>query len=227
MPEGVVIDRQSVAVAQWPAGTQPAGSYASVDSVANRVTRVPVFKGEAMVPARLALQSAGPGLEVKITPGKRAYAVRINDVASVAGMIQPNSRVDVMAIIDDPNQHRQVAKLFLEEVRVLAVGTATEGLQSESPTHTAVVSLEVTPEQAERLAVAAAQGELQLVLRGYGDPDLAPRGPRDRMPMIIRRTACDPPAGQPIVRDLLLRGACSQELRFKKDSAGAVAVPRR
>src|SRR6478672_8849703 len=82
MPEGVPIDRVELVVAQWPAGTQPAGAYSSVDSVANRVTRVPVFKGEAIVPGRLAPKGTEPGLEVRITPGKRAYGIRVIDVGS-------------------------------------------------------------------------------------------------------------------------------------------------
>src|SRR5215211_3345621 len=108
MPEGVVVDRMALVVAQWPAGTQPAGAYGSVDSVAGRVTRVPVYKGEALVPGRLAPDGTGAGLEVKITPGKRAYGIRINDVASLAGMVQPNSRVDIMVVINDPKESRQV-----------------------------------------------------------------------------------------------------------------------
>ena len=172
LPEGVTIDRMALVVAEWPVGTQPAGAYASVDSVANRVTRVAVYKGEAMVPGRLAPEGTGAGLEVKITPGKRAYGIRINDVASLAGMVQPNSRVDIMVVIDDPeNTGKRVAKLFMSNMRVLAIGTAPERSQNGQPISAAVASIEVTPEQSERLAIAAAQGALQLVLRGYGDPD--------------------------------------------------------
>ena len=171
MPEGVTIDRVGLVVAQWPAGTQPAGAYNSVDSVAGRVTRVAVYKGEAIVPGRLAPEGTGAGLEVKITPGKRAYGIRINDVASLAGMVQPNSRVDIMVVINDPEQQKQVAKLFMENMRVLAIGTAPERTQDGRPISAAVASIEVTPTEAERLAIAAAQGALQLVLRGYGDPD--------------------------------------------------------
>lgn len=170
MPEGVTIDRVGLVVAQWPAGTQPAGAYNSVDSVAGRVTRVEVYKGEAIVPGRLAPEGTGAGLEVKITPGKRAYGIRINDVASLAGMVQPNSRVDIMVVINDPEQQKQVAKLFMENMRVLAIGAAPERTQDGRPISAAVASIEVTPTEAERLAIAAAQGALQLVLRGYGDP---------------------------------------------------------
>jgi pilus assembly protein CpaB len=171
MPEGVTIDRVGLVVAQWPAGTQPAGAYNSVDSVAGRVTRVAVYKGEAIVPGRLAPEGTGAGLEVKITPGKRAYGIRINDVASLAGMVRPNSRVDIMVVINDPEQQKQVAKLFMENMRVLAIGAAPERTQDGRPISAAVASIEVTPTEAERLAIAAAQGALQLVLRGYGDPD--------------------------------------------------------
>ena len=172
MPEGITIDRVAVTVAQWPVGTQPAGAYTSVDSVANRVTRVAVYKGEALVPGRLAPEGTGPGLEVKITPGKRAYGIRINDVASLAGMVQPNSRVDIMVVIDDPdNAGKRVAKLFMSNMRVLAIGAAPERAQNGAPINAAVASIEVTPTEAEKLAIAAAKGSLQLVLRGYGDPD--------------------------------------------------------
>src|SRR6187549_1712922 len=77
LSEGSAIDRMAVVVAQWPVGTIPAGAFNSIDSVAGRVTRVAVFKGEALVPGRLAPDGTGPGLEVKITPGKRAFAFRI------------------------------------------------------------------------------------------------------------------------------------------------------
>jgi pilus assembly protein CpaB len=172
MPEGVKVDRMAVVVAQWPAGTQPAGAYTNVDSVADRVTRVAVYKGEALVPGRLAPEGTGAGLEVKITPGKRAYGIRINDVASLAGMVQPNSRVDIMVVIGDPeNAGKTTAKLFMSNMRVLAIGAAPERAQDGRPISAAVASIEVTPEESERLAIAAAQGALQLVLRGYGDPD--------------------------------------------------------
>ena len=93
LTEGASIDRMAVVVAQWPVGTIPAGAFTSIDSVAGRVTRVAVFKGEALVPGRLAPDGTGPGLEVKITPGKRAFAFRINDVSGIAGLIELQSEL--------------------------------------------------------------------------------------------------------------------------------------
>jgi len=200
LTEGGTIDRMALVVAQWPVGTQPAGAYSSVDSVAGRVTRVPVYKGEAMVPGRLAPEGTGAGLEVKITPGKRAYGIRINDVASLAGMVQPNSRVDIMVVMNDPKESRQVAKLFMSNMRVLAIGAAPERAQDGRPINAAVASIEVTPEQSETLAIAAAQGALQLVLRGYGDPDsIETKGanPADVLADLKRSRSVPVPVTQP------------------------------
>ena len=171
LPEGAIIDRMSLVVSQWPVGTSPAGAYTTIDSVAGRVSRMPVYKGEAIVPGRLAPDGIGAGLEVKITPGKRAVDIRINDLASLAGMIQPNSRVDIMVIDDSLKAESRLAKLFMSNIRVLAIVAAPERSQNGRPISAAVASIEVTPDEAKQLAIEAAQGSLQLVLRGYGDQD--------------------------------------------------------
>jgi len=170
IPEGTAIDRASLSVREWPVATVPAGAYANADSLIGRVTRVAVFEGEPFVPGRLAPSGTGPGIEVKITPGKRAMALRINDVAGVSGLIQPNSRVDVLVNIRSDGG-RQVSKLFMENMRVLSVGTRVERDAEGKAIEAASAALEVTPDEAERLAVAVNQGSIQLVLRGYGDPD--------------------------------------------------------
>ncbi|HEU4564555.1 MAG TPA: Flp pilus assembly protein CpaB [Gemmatimonadaceae bacterium] len=172
MPEGAAIDRLALAVKEWPVQTIPEGAFSAPDSLVGRVTRVAVFAGEPIVPGRLAPAGTGPGLEVKIAPGKRAMAVRINDVAGISGLIQPNSRVDVLVTLPDEGaNNRQVAKLFMENMRVLSVGTQVQRGEDGKPIEATTATLEVFPEEAERLAVAMHQGTIQLVLRGYGDPD--------------------------------------------------------
>jgi pilus assembly protein CpaB len=173
LPEGSTIERNMITANPWPVPTIPAGAFSAPDSVVGRVTRVAVFKGEPIVPGRLAPVGTGPGLEVKITPGKRAMALRINDVAGISGFIQPNSRVDVMVTLTNTKDGKaqQVAKLFMENMRVLSVGHEVQRDAQGKPSNAATATIEVTPEEAERLAVAASQGSIQLVLRGYGDPD--------------------------------------------------------
>jgi len=173
LPEGVLIDRIALTSRAWPSATVPDSAFAVPDSAVGRVTRIPVFAGEPIVPGRLAPRGTGAGLEQKIAPGTRAMAVRINDVAGISGLLQPNSRVDVLVTLADGNgsASNQVAKLFMEDKRVLSVGTAVQRDQDGKPINATTVTLGVTPPEAERLAVAMNRGSIQLVLRGYGDPD--------------------------------------------------------
>jgi pilus assembly protein CpaB len=166
--EGAVIDRHAVTTTDWPAATVPVGAFTTIDSVVGRITRVPVFNSDALVPARLAPVGSRPGLEAKISAGKRAMGVLIDDVAGITGVIQPNSRVDVLVTLRAVSQ-RQVAKVFMENVRVLSIDWHEEREGTKDPIDATIATLEVTPGEAERLAVAMNQGSIQLVLRGYGD----------------------------------------------------------
>jgi pilus assembly protein CpaB len=172
LPAGQRINRMQVVVAQWPIGTIPAGAFTSIDSVASRVTRVSVFKGEALVPGRLAPDGTGPGREVRITPGKRAFTFRINDVSGIAGLILPNSRVDMVLVVDG-GEKGKISRVFMENMRVLAIAQATQRSEDGRPINAATCTVEVTPDEGERLALATTQGQIQLMLRGYGDPDSA------------------------------------------------------
>ena len=173
LSEGEKLERLALSTVQWPVGTAPDSAFSSLDSAIGRVARVAVFKGEPIVPGRLAPAGTGPGLEVKITPGKRAMAVKINDVAGLSGLIQPNSRVDVLVTLQaNQTQNRnEQAKMFMNNMRVLSVGTQVERGEDGKPIQATTATLEVTPQQAEQLAVAMNEGTIQLVLRGYGDPD--------------------------------------------------------
>ena len=173
LPEGVALDRLELTTRNWPIATVPVGAFSSIDSAVGRVTRIAVFNGEAIVPGRLAPVGAGAGLEQKIAPGTRAMAVRINDVAGISGLLQPNSRVDVLVTLaeDANNRDTQMAKLFMENMRVLSVGTEVQRDADGKPNNATTVTLGVTPQEAEQLAVAMNKGSIQLVLRGYGDPD--------------------------------------------------------
>ncbi|HKG92544.1 MAG TPA: Flp pilus assembly protein CpaB [Gemmatimonadaceae bacterium] len=172
LAEGTVLEASALSVKAWPADAVPEGAFASVDSLVGRVAAVSVLREEPVRASRLAPVGSGAGLQVKITPGRRAMAVKIDEVAGLSGMIQPNSRVDVLVTLrTDPLGGRQVAKLFMENMRVLSVGTTYQNDRDGKPISATTATLEVTPEEAERLAVAANQGTIQLVLRGYGDPD--------------------------------------------------------
>ena len=179
LTEGHVLSATDVKLAEIPVANVPPNAYVVTDSVVGRVTRIPVFATEALVPGRLAPVGSGAGLEVKITPGKRAMAVKIDEVVGLSGLIQPNSRVDVLVTMkeDQNSGQKERAKLFMSNMRVLSVGSEVERGPDGRPMNATTAALEVTPAEAEQLAVATNQGKIQLVLRGYGDPDtVATRG---------------------------------------------------
>jgi len=194
LTEGQVLTASDARTVELPTVSVPPSAYSQVDSVIGRVTRVPVFAGEALLPGRLAPVGTGAGLEVKIAPGKRAMAVKIDEVAGLSGLIQPNSRVDVLVTLQDnaDGGQQQRAKMFMSNMRVLSVGSAMERGPDGRPMNATTAALEVTPAEAEQLAVAANQGKIQLVLRGYGDPDtVATKGAT--VNTMMRRTDPAPP----------------------------------
>jgi pilus assembly protein CpaB len=172
LTEGQLIGPGDARIVQLPTAAVPTGAYPTLDSIVGRVARIPVFTGEALVPGRLAPVGTGAGLEVKIAPGKRAMAVKIDEVAGLSGLIQPNSRVDVLLTLASDGANRdQRAKLIMGNMRVLSVGSQIERGPDGRPVNATTAALEVTPAEAEQLAVSANQGKIQLALRGYGDPD--------------------------------------------------------
>jgi pilus assembly protein CpaB len=170
IPEGASLKLEQLRFAELPPAAIAPNAYTRADSLIGRITRVPIIAGDVIVPARLAPKGSGPGLEVKISAGMRAMAVKVDDVAGLSGLIQPGSHVDVLVTLAPEQNGRRVSKLFMENVRVLSVGSVVQRDVSGKPIEASTATLEVDPAQAERLAVAMNQGTIQLVLRGYGDP---------------------------------------------------------
>ena len=191
------IGSMDVVVAKWPVGTVPTGAYSSVEQVVALRTSAAVFKGEAIIPRRLIRVDARGARMVQITPGMRAMSFRVNDITGAPGIVRPNTRVDIL-VVKNADGKRPVAKLFIRNQRLLAIGVAAPGYGSQSVGSAAVATVEVTPEQAERLAIAMTQGELRLVLsptnsfdppsdvdQGIVTPrstDLAPEQPNTGLP---------------------------------------------
>ncbi|MEQ1691767.1 MAG: Flp pilus assembly protein CpaB [Gemmatimonas sp.] len=169
--EGAEIQEADVRVEQWPEPVVPENAFEATVRISGRVSRVPIYAGEAIVPGRLAPEGATPGLEAKIVAGKRAMGVRINDVSGMNGMIQPNSRVDILLSLTGAAGEQQATKVFMENMRVLATGPDFTRNAEGRVTPSTVVMIEVTPEEAELLAAATQRGQIQLVLRGFSEPN--------------------------------------------------------
>lgn len=165
---GTKLGDNDVRVLRFPQSTVPPGAYGSKDKVVNRGVILPIGKGEFILPTKLAAANAGAGLPSMIPQGMRAVSVRVNDVVSVAGFVQPGSRVDVMSTSSSGSGER-LTTTVLENVSVIAVGKNLGRSSGPEPPPTAqsasVITLLVSPDDAQKLALASQEGRIQLALR--------------------------------------------------------------
>jgi pilus assembly protein CpaB len=181
---GAELKREDVRVIQWPADALPPGHFENPDELVGRGLIVPIAQNEIFLPVKLASKDAGAGLPPIIQPGYRALSVRVNDVVGVAGYVLPGTRVDVVATVNPTMQPQDVtSKVVLTNVQVLASGTKIErDDKSNKPMAVSVVTLLVSPDEAERLTLASTEGKIQLALRNPVDktapatPGIRPAG---------------------------------------------------
>lgn len=145
-----------------------AGAAALVATATRIDNREPRVRQVGDQPVEADVVASGP--PIRIASGKRAYAIRVDD-KGLASLLLPDCRVDIMVVTNDPERKTRVAHVLMENMRVLAIVIVPERAEDGRPMRAAVASIEVTPNEGERLATATAQGSLQLVLRGYGDAD--------------------------------------------------------
>src|SRR5690242_885891 len=165
---GTRITRDHVRLVRWPADTQVPGTFSKIDDVVNRGVIVPVAENEPLTDGKLAALEAGAGLPPSIPPGMRAISVKVNEVVGVAGFVVPGTRVDVMVTLDGKQQTQDsVTRVVVSNVQVLTAGTRydQEKAKEGAPIPSTVVTLLVTPEDGERIALAAAEGQIMLTLR--------------------------------------------------------------
>lgn len=163
---------QMLATTDWPAGSIPPGAFKDIKELQDRVVKVGVTRGDAVLEGKLAPAGTKGGLSAVIAEGKRAMTVRVNDVVGVAGFALPGNYVDVMVNAQQDkgkgDENRQISKTVLENVLVLAV--AQESSRDDTkPKVVSAVTLELTLEDSEKLDLARSVGTLSLVLRNQVD----------------------------------------------------------
>ena len=169
---GSRINSQMLATVDWPTGSMPAGAFNELKEVQDRVARVSVLRGEAILEGKLAPVGTQGGLSAVIADGKRAMTVRVNDVVGVAGFALPGNYVDVMVNAQQDKakgeEGKQISKTVLEHVLVLAVAQEA-GRDDTKPKVVSAVTLELSIEDSEKLDLARSVGTLSLVLRNQVD----------------------------------------------------------
>jgi pilus assembly protein CpaB len=163
-----------VKIVDWPASSTPPGAHKDIAGLDGRVLRTSLLRGEAIIDAKLAPLGTTGGLSAVIGEGRRAMTVRVNDVIGVAGFALPGNYVDILVNTqrdgdNNSTRDKQISKIVLERILVLAVAQDV-GRDETKPRVVNAVTLEVTPEQAEKLDLARSVGSLSLVLRNQMDP---------------------------------------------------------
>lgn len=162
---GARVEERDIKVISIPAGDMPPGAPRKKADVVGHGVIIPISKGEFILPNRLAGENAGSGLPALIPPGMRAVSVRVNEVVSVAGFVTPGTRVDVLLTGSPGSAGEQQTTTVLQNVAVLASGHTLERTSTGEAQNTAVITLLVTPDDAQRLTLASTEGRIQLALR--------------------------------------------------------------
>jgi pilus assembly protein CpaB len=162
---GVRLSAADVKVVPWPSRTPLAGSHATPQEVVDRGVIAAVLENEPVTEAKLAPLAAGAGLPPTIPPGMRAISVRVNEVVGVAGFVVPGAHVDVFVTLK--RQTDSETRIVVSNVQVLTAGTRydQEKAKAGEAIPSSVVTLLLTPEDAERTVLASAEGQLMLALR--------------------------------------------------------------
>jgi pilus assembly protein CpaB len=176
LPAGSKLNESDLRLVKMPHNDLPPGSFTSVSEVVGRAVTTPIMKGAPVMLGQLANPNAGAGLPALIPSGMRAVSVKVNDVISVAGFVTAGTRVDVL-LTGQPNQgggstgNDPAATTVLENIQVLAAGQKLQHNGQGDPQQVTVITLLVSPEDAQKLALATQEGKIQLALRNPLDED--------------------------------------------------------
>jgi pilus assembly protein CpaB len=162
---GSKLSANDVRVITVPQTAIPPGAFSAPAKVVGRGAILPMSKGDFILSSKLAALNAGAGLPAMIPQGMRAVSVRVNDVVSVAGFVQPGSHVDVLATGNQGNEHQTATAL--ENVLVLAVGRSLD--RNSDAAVAPVITFALSPDDAQKLALVSQEARIQLALRNPMD----------------------------------------------------------
>ena len=170
---GEKIIAEQLASVQFPANAMPDGTVDSMDKLIGRVAVVQIAAREPVTDFKLAPEGSAGGLSAVIPEGYRAMTVKVDDVVGISGFVMPGALVDIVVVINPVEQNGQqnpISKIVLQNIKVLANGQNIDRPKNDREAESVkAVTLQVTPEQAEKLALASSEGKLQLVMRNSVD----------------------------------------------------------
>lgn len=179
LPIGTKIDQSDIKMARWSRDSIPPGAFTDPSGPTNRITRGGFVENEPIIADRLfgGDQSSG-AMPLLIPKGMRAMSVAVDEVSDIAGFVEPHARVDVVAsmALGGTSGNQPFAKIVLQNVEVLAVAQQMENGGADKPQIVRVVTLLVSPADAERLTLASHEGALRLAMRNFTDQAIVATG---------------------------------------------------
>ena len=173
IPAGTKVVAEQLETIQFPSNALPNGVFETPDKLVGRVAIVQIAAREPVTDYKLAAEGSAGGLSAVIPEGYRAMTVKVDDVMGISGFIMPGALVDVVVVINPTEQQQNpISKIVLQNIKVLANGQNIDRPKNDrEPESVKTVTLQVTPDQAEKLALASTEGKLQLVMRNSTDQD--------------------------------------------------------
>jgi pilus assembly protein CpaB len=234
------VTSQHIKLVTWPKASVPPGALRTAAEAEGRVVRSSVVAGEPLIEGKLAPHLAGRGgiMPMLIPEGQRGVTIRLDEATRESGFVMPNSRVDVLVSMPKaPGSNEKIAKVILQDVTVLAAGQIVE-LKDNKPVTNTTVTLALTPQQVERLAVAQSDGRLMLVQRNLRDTqfvrtpgatpssllsDIAPAPKPEAKPTVLARSAPLPLPALEKYPVAVIRGTKVSEQTFVRDRGNSWA----
>ena len=172
LPAGTKLKTEMMKMVPFLEESLPPGYFSDLDKPAGRIVVAPIKRQELILESRLAPKDVKRGgMAAILKPGKRAVSIAGNKVLGLSGLINPGDRVDILLTTSDPKTQKQLNKTVFENVLVLATGTQLSRNAEGKPSPVDNYTLEVTPEQGEKLVLAASQGKIHFALRSVLDRD--------------------------------------------------------
>ncbi len=177
IPQGSALRATDLALIQAPNGG-PAGTFATIAELDGRVVTVALVKGQTVLENLLAPEGTPQGIMALVPPGMRAITIEVNEFSGVAGWLQPQARVDIVATIKAKENDHTAARVVAENLKILAVNKRFSAQQEVDPNAPGIrsVTLLATPHEVEVIELTAHMGNPRLVLRGPHDTEIGSTG---------------------------------------------------
>jgi pilus assembly protein CpaB len=237
IPVGARVEEHDIRLVKYPPTSLPAGTPTKRSQVLGRGVILPISRGEFILPSKLAAENAGAGLPSLIPPGMRAVSVRVNDVVSVGGFVGPGTRVDVLLTGSPNGGNEEQTTTVLQNVAVIAAGSKLDRNASGDAQNVPVMTLLVSPDDAQKLTLASSEGHIQLALRNPLDTqqgDVAAANakglykggvpvaaPAPVHPRVVKQPKTEaPPPPSSVLGIEVVQGDKKSEVKCSEDSCG-------